>query len=97
MCIRTSMLKYLQSISNKLEFENGVLIYSFWSGYKESEDMQKFLTACGELGLKIETLHTSGHADKDAIIKLIKTVNPKEIIPIHTENAEWFYNVKITR
>lgn len=90
MCVRTSMLRYLKTLSKKMSFENGVLIYSFWNGYKETEDMRKFLSACDDFGLKIETLHTSGHADKDTILKLIKTVNPKEIIPIHTENAEWF-------
>ena len=90
MCIRTSMLKYLHSLSKKISFENGVLIYSFWSGYKDTKDMQRFLSECKNLGLKIKTLHTSGHADKDAILKLIKTVNPNKIIPIHTENAEWF-------
>ncbi len=97
MCIRTSMFEYMKSLSNKVSFENGVLIYSFWSGYKDTEDMQKFLILCQELGLKIETLHTSGHADENAIINLIKTVSPKEVIPIHTENAEWFDNIDLRK
>ena len=47
-----------------------------------------FLLACKGMGLKIVTLHTSGYADYEAIKKLVATVNPTEIIPIHTEALE---------
>ena len=30
-------------------------------------------------------IHTSGHADRQTIEKVIKTVNPKEVICIHKE------------
>ena len=88
MCVRTSMLRYMKGLSEKMSFAGGVLVYSFWSGYKETEDMKRFLSECENLGLKIVTLHTSGHADFDAIRNLVKTVNPEEIIPIHTEAPE---------
>lgn len=92
MCVRSSMLGYMHSLAKEMSFENGILLYSFWSGYKETPDMQEFLKKCKALGLTIKTLHTSGHADKEAIKKLIDTVNPKKIIPIHTEKPEWFNN-----
>ena len=88
MCVRTSMLRYIKGLSEKMSFEGGVLVYSFWSGYKETEDMKHFLAECENLGLKIVTLHTSGHADYESIKKLVNTVNPDEIIPIHTEAPE---------
>ena len=88
MCVRSSMLRYLQSLSKKVSFADGLLIYSFWSGYRETEDMKRFLDHCSALGLEIVTLHTSGHADYEAIKKLVETVNPNEIIPIHTEAPE---------
>ena len=90
MCVRNSMLSYLKSLSEKMSFENGLLVYSFWSGYKENDEMKEFLNECETLGLKIVTLHTSGHADETAIKELIETVKPKKLIPIHTENAERF-------
>ena len=96
MCVRTSMLNYMKSLSEKMSFENGLLVYSFWSGYRETEAMKDFLTECEALGLKIVTLHTSGHADSAAIDKLIETTNPGVIIPVHTENAEWFNKYKAT-
>ncbi len=93
MCVRNSMLSYLKSISSKMSFQNGVLVYSFWSGYREMESMKEFLSECEKLGLKIVTLHTSGHADEDTLKKLIDAVKPKTLIPIHTENAARFEEI----
>ena len=93
MCVRTTMLPYLKSLSEKMSFEDGLLIYSFWSGYKNDEKMKEFLSECEAMGLKIETLHTSGHADENAVRKFIDTVNPDVIIPVHTENAERFREI----
>lgn len=49
------------------------------------------------LGVKIHVLHTSGHADVETIDKLVNRVLPKMIIPVHTENPEWYerYDAKI--
>ena len=90
MCVRNSMLGYLKSLAREMSFDGGVLVYSFWSGYRETESMKEFLSECEKLGLRIVTLHTSGHADENAIKELIETVNPKVLIPIHTENAQKF-------
>ncbi len=90
MCVRTSMLSYMKSLARNMLFENGLLVYSFWNGYKQDDSMQKFLEECEKLGLEVITLHTSGHADGDTIKKLIKKTNPKEILPVHTENPNWF-------
>ena len=90
MCVRTSMLEYIKSLCMNMSFSNGYLIYSVWEGYKKQPEMKEFLQSCQELGLSIISLHTSGHADKDAILKLIAKVKPKTIIPVHTENATWF-------
>ena len=92
MCVRTSMLDYLKSLSEITPFKGGILVYSIWEGYKKQPDTIEFLKACGEWGLSIVSLHTSGHADKDAIVRLIECVKPKNIIPVHTENASWFLN-----
>lgn len=88
MCVRTSMLEYLKGLAKMMTFENGVLVYSFWSGYKETDEMKTFLAECEKLGLTVVTLHTSGHADYDTIKRLVETVNPTEIIPVHTEAPE---------
>ena len=93
MCIRDSMLGYIKSLKEKMPFEDGVLVYSFWSGYRKTERMQHFLNECEKLGLKIVTLHTSGHADNGALKHLIKRINPTVVIPVHTENAKKFTEI----
>lgn len=93
MCIRNSMLRYLKSLAEMLSFEDGILVYSFWNGYRETESMKTFLAECEQLGLRIVTLHTSGHADESTIKRLIETVNPKVLMPVHTENAQRFKEI----
>ena len=90
MCIRTSMKKYLESYPNEFSFEGCTLFYSMWEGYKKQENMKKFLKFMEEKGVKTISLHTSGHADEKDFDKLIKKVEPEIIVPIHTENSEWF-------
>lgn len=93
MCVRSTMLRYLQDLSKKMSFADGLLVYSFWNGYKETDAIKRFLAECEQLGLEIVTLHTSGHADYEAIKKLVATVNPDEIIPIHTEAPEKLHHL----
>ena len=90
MCVRSTMLSYLKSLSEKMSFRGGVLVYSMWNGYRKQPGMDRFLRECEKMGIKIITLHTSGHADEIGIQKLIDRVRPKEIIPVHTENGGWF-------
>jgi len=90
------MRKYLESLSELVSFEDGLLVYSMWEGYKEQPQMQDFLAACVSKGLSLCSLHTTGHADAETIRKLIEYTNPTEIIPIHTEAPEWFLNFQNT-
>jgi len=92
MCIRTSMLEYIESLCNKMSFENGLLIYSFWTGYLNKPEVQYFVDRCKQMGLELVILHVSGHADENTLVRLIDKVNPTRIIPVHTENADWFSN-----
>ena len=68
---------------------DGQIIYSLWSGYLEPEHADPaLLDFIG--GRPIERLHTSGHACPEAIARLIEMVQPKTIVPMHTERAEKF-------
>ncbi|MBR5266062.1 MAG: hydrolase, partial [Clostridia bacterium] len=90
MCVRPSMQSYLEKLSEEISFDGGVLFYSMWGGYKSKEDIAAFLQFMQDKGVRIIDLHTSGHADAETIQALINDVNPTYIIPVHTENAEWF-------
>ncbi|MCR4965941.1 MAG: hypothetical protein K6A41_09835 [Bacteroidales bacterium] len=62
---------------------------SMWEGYvKEgpaySESMAK------SLGSDYEYIHTSGHCDMDSMREFLSLVNPRAIIPIHTDDPKSF-------
>ena len=65
--------------------KNPVVIYSMWKGYLEQDSIKEFLD-----GYKRLDMHTSGHADSEAIKMVIDTVRPDVIIPMHTEVPEVF-------
>lgn len=90
MCVRPSMKSYIEKLSQSLPFESGILFYSMWNGYKENKNTMEFLRLMEDKGVIVHDLHTSGHADADAIHALLERTKPKYIIPVHTENAKWF-------
>lgn len=64
------------------------LIYSQWEGYiKKNEELAKLHKQ--EL---VKVIHCSGHAYKEDLEKFIREVNPKELLPIHTEHSELMPN-----
>ena len=38
----------------------------------------------------IKGFHASGHAAKSDLMRAIETIDPDYIIPVHTENPNWF-------
>ena len=51
------------------------------------ERLRNWVELCG---LKLEFAHTSGHASKQDIIRIIREVSPEILIPIHTEYPHLF-------
>lgn len=80
MMVRPSMLKDLE----RCGFQDGTYVYSMWQGYRDNQYQQKFEEYLTTRGFKITAIHTSGHASIADITRLIKGLNPKVIIPIHT-------------
>ena len=75
------------------KFPDSVFIYSQWKGYlnkefKEYEYLQEFVPE------NYIYLHTSGHADYDTLKKVCKLLNPRMIIPIHSEKPEVFEKMR---
>lgn len=58
------------------------------------ERIQNWIT---HFGLRIEQTHVSGHAAASQLRTFVEQVNPKTVIPIHTQNAQiyktWINNV----
>lgn len=90
MTVRPSMTRYLEKMSELLSFQNGVIFYALWKGYQEQESTKNFLHFMEQRGCKIHVLHTSGHADCKSVDALVERVSPRIIVPVHTENSEYF-------
>lgn len=64
-----------------------LVIYSMWKGYLEQPNSK--LKSLMEGFQNVVHLHTSGHADLEAILDVCKTVTPSQaIIPIHSVNPK---------
>ena len=79
-------------IMEKYKDKNPVVIYSMWQGYLEQDNIKEFLDGYQRLDM-----HTSGHADSDAIKMVIDTVQPETVIPMHTEVPETFLEIAENR
>ena len=76
------------------EYKDAKIIYSMWHGYLDKENGDDRETLRDFLGNReIIELHTSGHATKEAIKKLIDIISPNYVIPIHTESKEKFREI----
>lgn len=86
MAVRPSMRKDIEIVG----LQNGLFMYSLWSGYRDSEYQKKFENYLSESGFKIDIMHTSGHATVSDIFSVITGLEPKRIIPIHTMEPDMF-------
>jgi ribonuclease J len=86
MAVRPSMRKDIEIAGLK----NGLVVYSLWSGYRDSECQKEFEDYLYKSGFTVDILHTSGHATVSDILSVIKGLEPKQIIPIHTMVPDLF-------
>ena len=85
--VRPGMQNDLRNIPG---IEGSILIYSLWEGYRTKDKTRQFLEDVQDMGVKIETLHTSGHADLQALKRMCANLKPKRIIPIHTFHPDQY-------
>lgn len=96
MIVRPSMLKDLEHIK---KLENGVFIYSMWGGYKKDKATKEFIDFLVGKGMTEKQIHSSGHADRAALKRMVDVLKPKNLVPIHTfegdEYGKIFAGVKV--
>jgi ribonuclease J len=88
MVVGTSQMKRVKGLLDKLPQEETLLIYSSWDGYYKDPEQVKVNPKYKEfrdMFYNVVDIHTSGHADRQTIEKVIKTVKPKEVVCIHKE------------
>jgi ribonuclease J len=93
---------HIDKVLNYIEVDNSNIIYSQWLGYlKEEFSDSKTVKLFKNLQNNNNWVyaHTSGHADLKALKIFASSLNPKKLIPIHTEYkkefAEHFDNVMV--
>ncbi|TRZ53672.1 MAG: MBL fold metallo-hydrolase [Dehalococcoidia bacterium] len=81
----------------------GTYVYGKAEPFKEEMELSfrrllKWIELCR---LKLEYAHTSGHMYEEDIKRLVSEINPKTVVPIHTEHPElftqWAKNVLIPK
>ena len=88
MIVGTAQMDRVKGLIDKLTQEETLLIYSSWDGYykmPEQVEANPKYKEFREFFRNVVDIHTSGHADRYTIKKVIDTVKPKEVICIHKE------------
>ena len=72
------------------------LIVSTSEPHDEEQEISwgKFLEWVDLLRLDMRMAHSSGHADRESLLRIIEEIDPKAIIPIHTERPYEFQRLK---
>ncbi|MCS7106129.1 MAG: MBL fold metallo-hydrolase, partial [Candidatus Aenigmarchaeota archaeon] len=70
-------------------------IYSTSEPHNEEQeiDFERMLNWVKHFKLNFKQAHASGHASRDEIIEIAREINPKKIIPIHTQNQKEFKKI----
>ena len=53
-------------------------------GYRDDRNTAEFINYFIDKGMTDTVIHTSGHADREGLGKLVDVLQPKYIVPIHT-------------
>lgn len=67
-----------------------IWIWSLWDGYLSMERTQKFRHFLETYNIKLSHIHTGGHADIHTLLKVVDSIDPDMVIPIHTNLPEMY-------
>ena len=68
------------------------LIHSAWAGYLD-EPNNAFKQDADKYNLPLFKVHTSGHADLEALHMLVQNIKPRVLIPVHTNQAKKYARI----
>lgn len=64
-----------------------------WTGYKDQPKTKEFIDLFTSNNFNVIDMHTSGHADIETLKEYANAINPKMIIPIHTNNKKEYKSI----
>ena len=65
-------------------------LYSFWSGYLDRDNWRSARSAIALAGGDLIERHTSGHVFREDLVRFVKKVDYRLLIPIHTDTPDEF-------
>ncbi len=65
-------------------------LYSYWSGYLKKPDWLEAQAQFAKAGGEFIQCHTSGHIHAADIVRFVNALQPKRVVPIHTEQPGVF-------
>ena len=84
---------FLYDLKRFIDLNGAVWIYSMWRGYfEQSKPLKNLKGYLEDKGVRLEYLHTSGHAKLSDMTRLVGALNPKMVIPIHSFHPEKYKN-----
>jgi ribonuclease J len=79
--------------------KDGVVVWSLWPGYLKEASGKRLKKRLKDAGVPLVLDHASGHAPIADLQRLAKALQPKRLVPIHTEGsdrfADLFENVEV--
>lgn len=87
--------KLLSDLERYINNTKVCLTTSIWAQYWEQDKpemkrLKAWIAARPKFRKWLPDIHTSGHADAESLQQIVEHIQPKTIIPIHTEHSESF-------
>lgn len=88
------VLVYRSSLMADLEragcLKGARMVWSMWEGYLREESGRPLHAFLDRHGIPLTVEHTSGHASVEDLRRLVDGLNPRRVVPMHTEAPERF-------
>lgn len=81
------------NLLKQLPDKGRITYFSMWNGYLDASKAAYNPALARSVGNEYRYMHTSGHCDIKSLEELISELDPKAIIPIHTDNTRAFANL----
>ena len=77
----------------KIIVDKGVLVYSMWEDCMENKSNLDFINYLKNRNFTLKQIHTSGHADRHTLKRMVEAIKPKHIVPMHTFEGDKYQEI----
>jgi ribonuclease J len=86
------VMLFRASMASELEhcLEGARIVWSMWPGYLHEPSGERLRSWADRLAIPIAIHHASGHAFVSDLKRLVDAINPRRVVPIHSEAGDRF-------